>query len=222
MTFNFDTKSISPISNWDKTIFNFNIDSSSSDESGVSVPSGLRFVSAITFTDSNCYINTGIKSAPNESVKIRIQEFGNLSASKVMLTNGGIYLQRSAEAYWMLTTSAITTVKIDANTIYDIELTNTTEGRTLSVGGETISRSAMSSSYIDQCPIILGAKGTRNGTVSQENWQCHIYEYKYYKEGVLTQDLKPCLDEDGTPCFYDAMSGEFFRNTGSGNLGYIE
>lgn len=185
-------------------------------------PSGLKYVSAITFKTSECYIDTGFKSAPNEIIKIRIQEYGNLSNSKTMFTNGGIYLQRSSDGYYMLQSSSMTTKKIDASTIFDIELENTTSARILRVAGEEVRRSAMSSTYYNKCPIVLCGQGQSSGSITKYNWQCHIYEYQYYKDGVLTQDLKPCLDGDNTPSFYDTVSGSVLYNSGTGSLGYIE
>ena len=48
-----------------------------------------------------------------------------------------------------------------------------------------------------------------------------IYDFKIYNtQETLIQHLKPCLDEEGIPCMYDEISGEYFHNQGSGTFGY--
>ena len=48
-----------------------------------------------------------------------------------------------------------------------------------------------------------------------------IYDFKIYNaEGTLIQHLRPCLDTEGVPCMYDEVSGEYFKNLGTGTFGY--
>ena len=47
-----------------------------------------------------------------------------------------------------------------------------------------------------------------------------IYDFKVHMDGQLKMHLKPCLDEEGVPCMYDEVSGEYFENLGTGTFGY--
>lgn len=55
-----------------------------------------------------------------------------------------------------------------------------------------------------------------------------MYYFKVYDNGVLVQYLVPCLDNNGTPCMYDTVSGKTFYNQGTGefkwsiNLTYLQ
>lgn len=47
-----------------------------------------------------------------------------------------------------------------------------------------------------------------------------IYEFKYFKNGVLNQHLIPVLDLNNVPCFYDEVSKQFYYNNGTGNFNF--
>lgn len=51
---------------------------------------------------------------------------------------------------------------------------------------------------------------------------CKIYEWKYWKSGVLTQHLIPVIDNNDVPCMYDTVSQTFFYNQGAGEFLYGE
>lgn len=45
-----------------------------------------------------------------------------------------------------------------------------------------------------------------------------IYYLKFYESGVLTRNYIPCKDINGTPCFYEAVTGATIYNSGSGSF----
>lgn len=73
---------------------------------------------------------------------------------------------------------------------------------------------------------------TGNGSIPNNTYKLGgLGEYGFYGKvyshsikdanGVLIQDLRPCLDSDGNPCFYDKVTGNYFYNQGSGIFSYI-
>jgi hypothetical protein len=52
--------------------------------------------------------------------------------------------------------------------------------------------------------------------------ECEVKYNEIYVNGELIQDLRPYVDEDGTACFKDVVTGNLFYNQGTGTLGYTE
>ena len=102
-------------------------------------------------------------------------------------------------------TTQINDIKISVDAI-----NNTT---TLIVNGETLTRTGNGS--IPNNTYKIGSIGAYNfhGKV--------CYHSVRDINGVLIQELKPCLDSDGIPCFYDTVSDSYFYNQGSGKFNYI-
>ncbi|MBR1608874.1 MAG: hypothetical protein IJ678_04580 [Kiritimatiellae bacterium] len=48
--------------------------------------------------------------------------------------------------------------------------------------------------------------------------KARVYAAKIWLDGVLQRDFVPCEDENGEACLYDLVSGEYFRNGGSGTF----
>lgn len=69
--------------------------------------------------------------------------------------------------------------------------------------------------------LYLFALNYNGVTYSHADNTVKIYDFKIYNaEGTLIQHLRPCLDEEGIPCMYDEVSGEYFHNQGTGTFGY--
>jgi len=47
-----------------------------------------------------------------------------------------------------------------------------------------------------------------------------LYDWMYYRSGVLAQHLVPVLDKGGVPCLFDTVSRTFKRNAGTGVFNY--
>lgn len=50
----------------------------------------------------------------------------------------------------------------------------------------------------------------------------NVYGFAIYDNGVLIQDLRPCIDPKGTVCMYDMVTKKYFYNQGTGTLTYTE
>ena len=71
---------------------------------------------------------------------------------------------------------------------------------------------------------IFGVADAINGIVSgMGNANAQVYYYQVLdKEGKAIQDLRPYVDENGTACFKDIVTGNLFYNQGAGTLTYTE
>ncbi len=47
-----------------------------------------------------------------------------------------------------------------------------------------------------------------------------LYDWKYYRNGMLAQHLIPVLDKSGVPCLYDTVTRTFKYNAGTGTFDY--
>ena len=47
-----------------------------------------------------------------------------------------------------------------------------------------------------------------------------LYDWKYYRNGVLAQHLVPALDQNNVPCLFDTISNTFKYNAGTGIFNY--
>lgn len=66
-------------------------------------------------------------------------------------------------------------------------------------------------------PIVLF--GLNNiGTINTSVGVCRIYKWTAYSNGVVVQDLRPCIDPKGVVCFYDMVTKKYFYNQGTGEL----
>ena len=62
----------------------------------------------------------------------------------------------------------------------------------------------------------------REDTVAGSPRQCtqRVFSMQMTQGDVMTRDLVPVLDADGTPCMFDKLSKTCFRNAGTGTFGY--
>lgn len=61
-----------------------------------------------------------------------------------------------------------------------------------------------------------------NETISNYYSGMKLYEWKYYKNGVLAQHLIPVMNNDDVPCLYDKVTATFKYNAGTGQFNYGE
>lgn len=169
------------------------------------------------------YIDTGIKPDFVNGDSIEISFFGiymesgaksvfgsrNMSSAKVvngLYINGANIVFGDSEDY--------TTVPFDYRnehilTINDTEIID---------NGTTFAQTPrhISCDY----PIYLFTLNDRNFQTIGNYDGMKLYDWKYYRNGVLAQHLIPVLDRNGTPCMYDEVSKTFFYNQGSGSFSY--
>ena len=59
-----------------------------------------------------------------------------------------------------------------------------------------------------------------NGTIQAYYSGMKLYDWKYYRNGMLAQHLIPVLDKSGVPCLYDTVTRIFKYNAGTGTFDY--
>ena len=59
-----------------------------------------------------------------------------------------------------------------------------------------------------------------NGTIQAYYSGMKLYDWKYYRNGMLAQHLIPVLDKSGVPCLYDTVTRTFKYNAGTGTFNY--
>lgn len=83
------------------------------------------------------------------------------------------------------------------------------------------------SDLLDATAISLNTSGStsRNFYISAYNngsgAVCHKeknWGYKFYLEGTLIRDLRPCYDPDGVACLYDKVESKYYYNQGTGEF----
>ena len=67
-----------------------------------------------------------------------------------------------------------------------------------------------------QLSLYLFARHTPTGTTQMSKSQ--IYYCRFYENGELVCDMRPCLDADGVPCMYDLVRKQTFYNQGTGSF----
>ena len=64
--------------------------------------------------------------------------------------------------------------------------------------------------------IYLFARNTPTGAIGISKSQ--IYYCRFYENGELICDMRPCLDTDGMPCMYDLVRKQTLYNQGTGSF----
>ena len=67
-----------------------------------------------------------------------------------------------------------------------------------------------------QLTIYLFARHTPTGTTQMSKSQ--IYYCRFYENGELVCEMRPCLDADGVPCMYDLIRQQTLYNQGTGSF----
>ena len=83
--------------------------------------------------------------------------------------------------------------------------------------GEEKSAVSNNPDYVgSQLTIYLFARHTPTGTTNMIKSQ--IYYCRFYENGELVCDMRPCLDADGVPCMYDLIRQQTLYNKGTGSF----
>lgn len=174
-----------------------------------------RFVKSILF-DGASYIDTGIKHQTCiVECDIRFEETGTRQLMGFG-TGSGQYWGAGATGIfdYMNDTNALdrTLVVIDFNA-EEFKYTIYADGK---------SRTSASGNALSSLTYRIGAGPT--GVSSNAYWcTCEVWGNKFTNaDGVIIQDLRPYVDDDGVACFKDLVTGSLFYNQGTGTLGYTE
>lgn len=179
---------------------------------------GGRFVKSILF-DGNCYIDTGIE---HQNCTIDIGLTCNAVSGRQLMGWGS-----SAGTYWgiqngkfelggsVVLSSSDTTKYTEAK--ITATRTETEFSLTVENNGSSITRAGSVASGLSTYVI---------GGLPPSYAYGFIGEMDFHKftnaEGVVVQDLRPYVDENGIACFKDVVTGNLFYNQGTGTLSYTE
>lgn len=175
---------------------------------------GGRFVKSILF-DGASWIDTGIAHQTcTVECDIRFEETGTRQLMGFG-TGSGHYWGAGATGIfdYMSGTNALdrTDVVIDFNA----------EKLNYIIYADGKSRTSASGSSLSSLAYRIGAAPT--GVSSCAYWcTCEVWGNKFKVNGEVIQDPRPYVDEDGTACFKDVVTGNLFYNQGTGTLGYTE
>ncbi|MCR5750859.1 MAG: hypothetical protein K6G91_02755 [Kiritimatiellae bacterium] len=114
--------------------------------------------------------------------------------------------------YWYWAGRAI----INAGTRYVIRSVMENGNQTVSVNGNTIATKTYSSTFDTGLSLYLFANNVPSAP--QYCASARLYSGKLWLDGNLVRDFVPCKDENGEACLYDLVSGNYFRNGGSGTF----
>jgi hypothetical protein len=192
-----------------------------------------RFVESIVF-DGASYINTGIigKSGISAEYNVYIPS-SNIETANVLITGSRIssgdtrfYLGVVIHPYGKCWGLGIGTDYYQAKNIptgdkyYYIQANTSSSGGELIVDGETV---ATTTATIDTgLNMYMGGVNNYGTPRLSGSEGLKFTYYKLYHDGTLIQDLRPYVDENGTACFKDLVTGKLFYNQGTGTLGYTE
>lgn len=182
---------------------------------GTLKPSG-RFVSSILF-DGASYIDTGYKHQTCKiECTIRFEETGTRQLMGFGASTGQYWGKGANSSTIEYFNGTNILDKTDVVLEYNCDnptapyLTTYADGKTR-VGAPG---SAMTGSTY--------SLGCISASTTKYWCTCEVWGQKFYIGGVLVQDLRPYVDDDGVACFKDIVTGEIFYNKGTGTLGYTE
>ena len=175
---------------------------------------GGRFVKSILF-DGASYIDTGIAHQTcTVECDIRFEETGTRQLMGFGTGTGQFWGAGASGTFdYMADTNALDRTLVTINvSATDITITINADGKT---------RTGSKGSYLASQNYRIGAGPT--GVSSNSYWcTCEVWGNKFTANGVAIQDLRPYVDENGTACFKDVVTGNLFYNQGTGTLGYTE
>ncbi len=90
--------------------------------------------------------------------------------------------------------------------------------QSLSINGNTVATATASSALDTGYDMYLFAANIY-GSVKQ-GISAKIYSAKIWLDGDLKRDFVPCLDPNNVPAMYDTVSGDYFRNGGTGTFSH--
>lgn len=115
------------------------------------------------------------------------------------------------------------TPKYGTATLYIDKSINTSDGELLidfnkntvsvTLDETTSTKTATYNSFTAPGELCLFANN-QNGTISCA--ASTIYYLQIYDNGTLVRDFRPRVDDEGEACMFDEISGEYFRNAGTG------
>ena len=177
-----------------------------------------RFVESIVF-DGASWIDTGInkQSCTIEcTVKLESTDYRQFLCGWSHI--GGYYIAVDTSNRFELGSSAIVTGS-NATELSNVVAEHTETEMILTVNGNYAKRTKQVQTEPDKNYWL----GNINSTSYSAPIKGQVRGHKFKNaDGVLIQDLRPYVDENGTACFKDIVTGKLFYNQGTGKLEYTE
>ena len=104
---------------------------------------------------------------------------------------------------------------ITGDTVFDRKAKYLTDGNKFYID-DTLKITAKASTFTNMQSMCIFCLNNQ-GTIERFSL-AKMYYFKVYDNGVLVQNLIPCLDNNRTPCMYDTVSGKTFYNKGTGEF----
>ena len=177
-----------------------------------------RFVESIVF-DGASWIDTGInkQSCTIEcTVKLESTDYRQFLCGWSHI--GGYYIAIDTSNRFELGSSAIATGS-NATELSNVVAEHTETEMMLTVNGNYAKRTKQVQTEPDKNYWL----GNINSTSYSAPIKGQVRGHKFTSpDGVVIQDLRPYVDENGTACFKDVVTGKLFYNQGTGTLTYTE
>ena len=84
--------------------------------------------------------------------------------------------------------------------------------------GNTIFTFSPVSDFETPNTLLFNISRGADGSERDKALTAQLYGYKVYKNDELVANMYPCLDEKGTPCFYDIVREKSYYNAGTGSF----
>ena len=195
---------------------------------------GGRFVESIVF-DGDSYIDTLFKPHPYTTRTV----LDCMLLDDTSSGGQGIFGARPSSVssinsmnIWFNTSDAPKTLRLDCTGNYQVTKPDNIDisqrllidclDKDVTINGITYSSTVDKSNatYLDYS-MYLG-NFNNAGTPYTKGCKMNVYGFTIYDNGVLFQDLRPYVDENGVACFYDMITNVKFYNKGTGTLSYTE
>ena len=195
---------------------------------------GGRFVESIVF-DGDSYIDTLFKPHPYTTRTV----LDCMLLDDTSSGGQGIFGARPTTVssinsmnIWFNTSDAPKTLRLDCTGNYQVTKPDNIDiaqrllidclDKDVTINGITYSSTVDKSNatYLDYS-MYLG-NFNNAGTPYTKGCKMNVYGFTIYDNGVLFQDLRPYVDENGVACFYDMITNVKFYNKGTGTLSYTE
>lgn len=163
------------------------------------------------YFDGNSYIDTGLK---HKSCRIETAVKYESGQSRRMLTGWS-----GAGSYWgmmsngKLEVSGANATDADLTDYTTLEIVLDNENLLFTVTADNTTKTVAAVYANNTYTIGCTVPSSVNKIIG------NVYYHRAYNtDGVLIQDLRPCIDPKGTVCFYDMVTKKYFYNQGTGTL----
>ena len=187
-------------------------------KSGGGLPSGYTAVDYLQSSGAQ-WIDTGYKYGIDSDIEVKFGTYANgtlLGAQDSDDNNYKFVIVIIGDNLW--TGRGNSVVLNMYNMIKPLILKNMSSlFKLIDSTGKEKSEASNNPNYVgSQLSIYLFARHTPTGTTNMIKSQ--IYYCRFYENGELVCDMRPCLDADGVPCMYDLIRQQTLYNKGTGSF----